>query len=77
MLTPDSVSIEQTTTRQDDDDDDYMQRFAALLEEKRRLLDTARKDGTTSLLENDVNRRMNVVVQRMCAFDRYKRKRKK
>ena len=53
-----------------------MQRFAALLEEKRRLLDTTREDGTTSLLENDVNRRMYTVVQRMSAFDRYKRKRK-
>ena len=46
------------------------------MEEKRRLLDTTREDGTTSLLENDVNRRMYTVVQRMSAFDRYKRKRK-
>ena len=71
----------------DDNDDDYMQMFVALREEKRRLLDTAAaadhqlgrsKQEQEQLRQqmNNFSRRLHAVVQRMSAYDRYKRKKK-
>ena len=63
--------------------DDYMQTFGALQEEKRRrLLDTATAGAAagpqlSKQQMNDFDRRLYTVVQRMSAFNRYRRKRKK
>ena len=67
-------AIEQFRRHQGDNnnDDDYMQTFVALQEEKRmRLLDPQ----LSKQQMNDFDRRLYTVVQRMSAFDRYRRKR--
>ena len=79
MSTSNSISAVHQHQHQDDGHG-YMQTFVALQEEKRRrLLDTAASAEADPQLSKqkmkDFDRRLYTVVQRMNAFDRYRRKR--